>query len=155
MRLKPAWAALMLALCSCASLEEPKFEGGLSKESDASEKHHGRILHQSVWIKCSAPWGTRCYYELPAHLTPPIPEGYVYCNTKMTPREGPNEDAKAWFRLENRRVKVYTRACGGPWYDRYESYVRMDFDTYIVRDGAQNDPQNNCRYVRPPDLKCF
>jgi hypothetical protein len=102
-----------------------------------------------VRVACNVSWGDKCEGEVSPQNEAVIPDGFSHCRTVAKKNSGPTKDAASWWWLDGNRVRIYTRACGGPIYDQYSSWVDVTWKTYIVRTSSLNDPENNCS----PDVK--
>lgn len=147
--MKTLFAGLLTcALISGCHTVPPEVTGG---KGDAPPPPGSKIAWQfwNLRISCNAPWGTKCEGEAKPENEAVIPNGFVHCRTDAVKNSGPNRDAGSWWWLDGNRVRVYARACGGPFYDQYRSWIDVNWITYIVRQGQQTLPENNCR----PDTK--
>lgn len=143
------------SLIGCGSSKFFVEEGGIVKNEAAVMA----ALRHSMWIKCEAEWGKKCYIKSRPEWDAVIPEGYVHCKTVNRNIEGPTTYASSRWFLKGNRVTTDAAACGGSFADRYRSWVKVEWTTYMVPRGFEKDSSYGCTtaekgHVGQEDLKC-
>lgn len=148
-----SFVSFIIASCTTYTSVSPEFTGA-SKLVGQSTQAGAKLTETLIWtmtIRCNAEAGRVCGGEAPPNVTATVPNGYVHCRTDGRPLEGPTQIAASWWWLDGPKVRVYARACGGPFYDRYGSTVKAEWTTYMVPAGQEGDPANACR----PEVKGY
>lgn len=106
-----------------------------------------------IW--CYVKWGHKCEVEAAPQNEIVIPKGWAHCYTAENRISGPANTASSWWELDGDRVRVYARACGGPFWDQYGSWVDVKWETWIVPAGLVSDPANHCNPVKKGGIELF